>query len=726
MQNVNKTKRQTPAIRLPLQAAVSIVILAAAAHSGAATVNTASVSSIVSDSGTLCLGVKGNSTAGGALLQSQSCDGGNFQSWKFVKDASGYFELVNVGSGLCIDVPNATTANGATLQQWQCNGADYQKWSVGDQGNGRFGILSKYSRLALAGPESGTAYGAEAVQSAWVAATNQKWVLPLATVSNSGAATAGPASGAILTLKAAQAGNCLGVVNASTYPGAALQSQACSGTAFQQWKAVKDAAGDYALINVGSGQCIDLPGAASAAGAVLQQWYCGGGAWQKWRFSEDGGGHYFIASRSSGLTMDAAGNANGAATIQAALSGAPGQQWTASASAAVMASLAGTPGNGDLPVGFGAGTTGGKGGEVVRVTTPAQLAYELCRTRSGGKCTDHVARIIEVEGTIDFRGTQGTEVREVCLVNQCTNPLGEPAPSEYIAASLGACTTKPTVSMVSDAAGPTPLLMGSNKSLIGVGSNATIRGKGVTAASVKNLIIRNLHITDINPQLVWGGDAMTFDDVDHVWIDHNRFSLIGRQVLVSHWGPVSNVTVSWNDFDGRTPYSATCDGTHYYMMLLVGAADSFTITSNHVHHFGGRAPHTGTTNGTMVMHMFNNYFEYAPYGHGLDAVAQTTLVLVEGNYYYNVARPVVSGSDPGIVLAPLANMSSTVSSACSSVLERACVANEADPAPSAGAFPADTRALTPFTGKPATIVPLPYPASDVPKIVKDSVGPGRL
>lgn len=33
-------------------------------------------------------------------------------------------------------------------------------------------------------------------------------------------------------------------------------------------------------------------------------------------------------------------------------------------------------------------------------------------------------------------------------------------------------------------------------------------------------INRNIAITDINPKYVWGGDAITLDGSDMVWIDH--------------------------------------------------------------------------------------------------------------------------------------------------------------------------------------------------------------
>jgi pectate lyase len=31
---------------------------------------------------------------------------------------------------------------------------------------------------------------------------------------------------------------------------------------------------------------------------------------------------------------------------------------------------------------------------------------------------------------------------------------------------------------------------------------------------------RNIAVTDINPQYVWGGDGITINEADQVWIDH--------------------------------------------------------------------------------------------------------------------------------------------------------------------------------------------------------------
>lgn len=63
-----------------------------------------------------------------------------------------------------------------------------------------------------------------------------------------------------------------------------------------------------------------------------------------------------------------------------------------------------------------------------------------------------------------------------------------------------------------DKAGVLGMTVTSNKSLIGQGSKGVIKGKGIRMVSnVKNIIIQNVRFTEINPQYVWGGDAITVD-----------------------------------------------------------------------------------------------------------------------------------------------------------------------------------------------------------------------
>ncbi|NRR28740.1 hypothetical protein HSX11_00945 [Oxalobacteraceae bacterium] len=374
------------------------------------------------------------------------------------------------------------------------------------------------------------------------------------------------------------------------------------------------------------------------------------------------------------------------------------------------------------PQGYGRAVTGGKGGTVVRVSTPEQLEYELCRSRdSGGKCSDHQARIIELAGVIDYRRSKGNETVTACAVKQCAAP----AQSEYIVDRFGACAGKPTFSASIDAAGNQPLLVGSNKTLLGVGRHPTLRGRGLTLrGGVSNIVIRNLSISDINAQYVWGGDALTMDDVDRVWIDHNYFGHIGRQMIVSGFGKASNVTISWNEFDGLTEYSATCDGTHYWGMLHLGAADTISMVNNFIHDTAGRMPHAGgMNNATVAMHIANNLFLRIA-GHAANPLSQSAKLMMEGNHFNRVATPVqISPDNPGLAFAPVAPIGASTAENCRARLGRDCQPNLATPMPAKGAaaFPLDGAVLQLFGSQTAAMV-LPYPAEKVTAAVRNLAG----
>ena len=77
------------------------------------------------------------------------------------------------------------------------------------------------------------------------------------------------------------------------------------------------------------------------------------------------------------------------------------------------------------------------------------------------------------------------------------------------------------VKVTYDKAGVNPINVAPNKSIIGVGKAGVIRGKGLRIANgSKNVIIQNIHITELNPKYIFGGDAITLAGSDLVWIDH--------------------------------------------------------------------------------------------------------------------------------------------------------------------------------------------------------------
>ncbi len=409
-------------------------------------------------------------------------------------------------------------------------------------------------------------------------------------------------------------------------------------------------------------------------------------------------------------------------------SGGPAEGlWTASNGSAVLARLKlYVPGdlNAEEPRGFGRAATGGAGGAVARPTTLADLASALCSTKSGSTCTDATPRIVEISQEFNFIDTEGSKTSTGCNpYTVCSSPTA----SEICLDSEGGCSGKSTFDVTYDAAGVDPLLVGSNKTLIGVGNGARLKGKGLTLrGGVSNIVIRNIEITDLNPQVVWGGDALTIDNADRVWVDHNRFSLIGRQMLVTGWGKASNVTVSWNEFDGHTPYAAYCDGAHYWVSLNLGSADTLTLLGNWIHHTSGRGPHAGGYAGVNVlMHLLNNAYEDVT-GHAMnpmstDSSPQSRL-LAEANHFARVEKPVMLDSNPGLIYAPASD-----AAACQSALGRDCAANVAAPLPSSGwPPPLDNAALSGVAGAAPGSLPAPFPAAEVPNVVPHLAGVGHL
>lgn len=244
---------------------------------------------------------------------------------------------------------------------------------------------------------------------------------------------------------------------------------------------------------------------------------------------------------------------------------------------------------------------------------------------------------------------------------------------------------------------------------------------------------------------MWGGDAITLDGARDVWIDHVRYSLIARQMLVTGWGEAVGVTVSWNEFDGRTPYGAYCDGAHYWVMLLLGPSDTFTFLGNWIHHTSGRGPHVGGQNSSALLHLVNAYYATVT-NHAVDASTYQTLdasgnvtatwaasVLLEGTFFRDVNIPIQidaagSGSGyrtgPGSVFVPLASTRSQTDARCRAVLGRACLANLATP--QNGTYPLDAAALTAFGQATAADLATPFPVELVPATVSSLAGPGHI
>ncbi|KAL4906735.1 pectin lyase fold/virulence factor [Aspergillus multicolor] len=320
---------------------------------------------------------------------------------------------------------------------------------------------------------------------------------------------------------------------------------------------------------------------------------------------------------------------------------------TAILGAAANAQVVGTP------FGFGAATTGGGDATPAAPADTAELTEWLA---------DDEPRVILIDKEFNFLGDVCTDC-ECCIPH--SNTCGD-AGQNAIEVGIGWCGDYPTTTCTYDNAGLDGLDVGPNKSIVGVGDAGVLRGKGLRIHGTENVIVQNIHITELNPQYIWGGDAISLDGADKVWIDHVKISLVGRQMFVTGYESSGSVTFSNNELDGTTDWSASCDGHHYWTILALGENDKVTFANNYIHTTSGRAPKVGAPS---FWHVYNNYWSDNT-GHAFDVEESGTNVFIEGNVFEDI-NSAYNGDGTGAIFA----VDSDSESSCSSALGRTCIAN---------------------------------------------------
>ncbi|MEV0325656.1 pectate lyase [Micromonospora echinospora] len=182
-----------------------------------------------------------------------------------------------------------------------------------------------------------------------------------------------------------------------------------------------------------------------------------------------------------------------------------------------------------------------------------------------------------------------------------------------------------------------------NKSIIGVGTTAEITGGGLQLGSTtrpgNNVIIRNIRFTDAEDDSI----SVT-NKAHHVWIDHNDLS-DGYDGLLDIKRESDFVTVSWNRFHQHSKAS------------LVGHSDNYPAdrgklrVTYHHNFFDGTDQRHPRVRFAEPVHIYNNYYR----NNALYGIASTedAGLMVEGNYFENVAHPIHVGyadSAPGRVV----------------------------------------------------------------------------
>ncbi|WP_438021948.1 pectate lyase family protein [Sorangium sp. So ce233] len=227
----------------------------------------------------------------------------------------------------------------------------------------------------------------------------------------------------------------------------------------------------------------------------------------------------------------------------------------------------------------GDGTTGGKGGEVVSVSSLDDLRTEAARPG---------ALIIQITGKISGSGDD--------------------------------------VDVASD------------KTIVGVGTSGELEGIGLNLRRSSNIIIRNLKIHHVLADS-GNGDGIHMDESHNVWIDHCELWADSPAVnsdkdkydgLIDATHESSDITISWTYLHD------------HWKGMLVGSSDNddsdrrITFHHNHINNVNSRLPSYRGGNG----HVFNNYFENVPTS-GVNSRVGACL-RVEGNHFFKVKNPITT------------------------------------------------------------------------------------
>ncbi|MFE1944528.1 pectinesterase family protein [Streptomyces massasporeus] len=235
------------------------------------------------------------------------------------------------------------------------------------------------------------------------------------------------------------------------------------------------------------------------------------------------------------------------------------------------------------------GTYGGRGGQVVTVTTQAELEKYATATQP---------YVIVVAGTIAM------------------NPVGK------------------------------EIKVQSDKTIVGRGTAGHIVGGGFfLGQGVHNVIIRDLTIRDAY-QGIWNDkdhdfDAVQMDGAHHVWIDHNDLRHMADG-LIDVRKDSTNVTVSWNKLSDNNKT--------FGIGWTENVKTDITIHHNWIRETEQRNP---STDNAAHAHLYNNFLEDAPNtsigsSYGNYSRGSTKMVL-ENSYFQGIKNPVIKDSGATIV-----------------------------------------------------------------------------
>lgn len=178
--------------------------------------------------------------------------------------------------------------------------------------------------------------------------------------------------------------------------------------------------------------------------------------------------------------------------------------------------------------------------------------------------------------------------------------------------------------------------VGSDKTIQGADSGATLRGNLLIGGGARNVIVRNVTFSNpMNKKGKGGGDGVTVRGAKTVWIDHCSFLDCGDGCIdITEGGDL--VTVSWCKF------SYTKQPKHRFVMLAMGREKKKHKHKPQVtlHHnwFAENCDQRMPAIRKARVHLFNNYFSCEGNTYCTNVRAEGEL-LSEGNFYDHVRNP---------------------------------------------------------------------------------------
>ena len=190
---------------------------------------------------------------------------------------------------------------------------------------------------------------------------------------------------------------------------------------------------------------------------------------------------------------------------------------------------------------------------------------------------------------------------------------------------------------------PQTVNVGSNKTIIGTGSNPGING-GLNISGKNNIIIRNLSIwyeADEGSSDPWTDGISIHNSSHHIWVDHCNF-YDSPDGLIDTTLASNYVTISWCKFY----YTADPNNTGHHYTCLVGGDDGDTgdrgklkVTFHHNWWTTGCKERMPRVRFGQV-HVFNNYYgNFSKTNNYCEGVGNECQIRLDNNYFDNVKNP---------------------------------------------------------------------------------------